>query len=278
MPSEPLISAVITTFNRRAFLREALASVLSQDYKNVEIIIVDDGSTDGSFRETKDLSVRYVWKENGGISSGRNLGIAVARGDYIAFLDSDDLWKKNKLSIQLEALTRSGVPLVYTNETWIRNGKHLNQKKKHAKFSGWIYPQCLPLCIISPSSALIKKGLFDEVGQFDEAMPVCEDYDMWLRVACRHPVLFLEEPLIIKRGGHEDQLSRSQEAIDRFRIGSLLKMIRSGVLTVEQRLITAEELKRKCIIYAKGAEKRGKADETRQYLSLADSMEPLCSG
>lgn len=271
MSDEPLVSAIITTFNRRAFLREALASVLSQDYRNIEIIIIDDGSNDRSFQEAKGLPVRYAWKENGGISSARNLGIALAQGNYIAFLDCDDLWKKNKLSIQIRALANSDVPLVYTNETWIRNGKHLNQKKRHTKYSGSIYPYCLPLCIISPSSALIEKRLFDEVGQFDEAMPVCEDYDMWLRITCRYPVLFLEEPLIIKRGGHEDQLSRSQDAIDRFRIGSLLKMLESGILTTEQRLLTAEEVRRKCIIYAKGAQKRGKTDEARHYVSLAEA-------
>lgn len=271
MPDEPLISAIITTFNRRAFLRDALASVLAQDYGNIEIIIIDDGSNDGSVEEAEGLPVRYIWKENGGISSARNLGIALARGNYIAFLDCDDLWKKNKLSKQIGVLVNSGVPLVYTNETWIRNGRHLNQKKRHAKFSGWIYPQCLPLCIISPSSALIEKRLFDEVGQFDEGMPVCEDYDMWLRVTCRYPVLFLEEPLIIKRGGHEDQLSRSQEAIDRFRIGSLLKMLKSDIPTFEQRLLTAEELRRKCIIYAKGAQKRGKTEEAHHYFCLAET-------
>lgn len=269
MSDKPIVSAIITTFNRRTFLREALSSVLSQDYENLEVIVIDDGSRDGSFEEAKGTPVRYIWKPNGGISSARNLGIAVAKGDYVAFLDCDDLWKKNKLTAQVEAAILSGAPLVYTNETWIRNGKHLNQKKRHAKFSGSIYAHCLPLCIISPSSVLIEKRLFDEVGQFDEAMPVCEDYDMWLRITCRYPVLFLEDSLIVKRGGHEDQLSKSQEAIDRFRIDSLVKILASGLLTNQQRLLTAEELRRKCTIYAKGAEKRGKMEEARYYFSLA---------
>lgn len=271
MASKPLVSAIITTFNRRTFLREALDSVLSQDYQNTEIIIIDDGSRDRSFEEAKGLPVRYVWKRNGGISSARNLGISLAGGSYIAFLDCDDLWRKNKLTAQMEALTASHSPLVYTNETWVRNGKHLNQKKRHAKFSGWIYPCCLPLCIISPSSAVMEKRIFDEVGPFDESMPICEDYDMWLRITCRYPVLFLEESLIVKRGGHEDQLSKSQEAIDRFRIHSLLKMLQSGLLPPELHRLTAEELARKSVIYAKGAGKRGKTDEAAYYFSLAEA-------
>lgn len=271
MSDKPFVSAIITTFNRRAFLREALASVLSQDYENMEVMVIDDGSSDGSFEEARGMPLRYVWKENGGISSARNLGISLSKGSHIAFLDCDDLWKKHKLTAQIEALTSSDAPLVYTNETWLRNGKHLNQKKRHAKFSGWIYHHCLPLCIISPSSALIERRLFEEVGPFDETMPVCEDYDMWLRITCRYPVLFLEDSLIVKRGGHEDQLSKSQDAIDRFRIAGLLKMLASGLLNDEQRRQTAEELRRKCIIYGKGAERRGRMDEARQYLSLAET-------
>ncbi|HAR97155.1 MAG TPA: glycosyl transferase [Deltaproteobacteria bacterium] len=273
MASKPLVSAIITTFNRRAFLREALNSVVSQDYRHIEVIVIDDGSKDGSFREARESSipVRYVWKQNGGISSARNLGISLANGRYIAFLDCDDLWKKNKLTAQVEALAGSDVPLIYTNETWIRNGRHLNQKKRHAKFSGWIYPHCLPLCIISPSSALIERRIFDEVGLFDENMPVCEDYDLWLRITCRYPVLFLEDSLIVKRGGHDDQLSKSQEAMDRFRIYSLLKMLQEDLLPPELRRLTVEELARKSIVYAKGAEKRGRADEASHYLSLVDT-------
>lgn len=256
-------------------MREALASVLAQDYENLEVLVIDDGSVDGSFEEVDGMPVRYVWKPNGGISSARNVGLELAQGSYVAFLDCDDLWKKSKVAKQVEALERSTAPLVYSNEIWIRNGAHLNQKKRHMKFSGWIYPYCLPLCIISPSSALIKKSVFDETGGFDESMPVCEDYDMWLRITSRYPVLFLEDFLIVKRGGHADQLSRSREAIDRFRIKSLLKMLASGLLGDKDRRLTAEELRRKCVIYAKGAEKRGRTDEARHYLSLAEAQEEV---
>jgi len=203
-----MVSIVITTFNRRSFLREAVLSVLTQDYRDKEIIVVDDGSTDNSFEEVRGLDVRYVWKRNGGISSARNMGIAVSKGDYLAFLDVDDLWKKGKLSEQMGRMVENSNPVSYTDEIWIRNGKWFNQRQRHKKYSGYIFEQCLPLCIISPSSVVVKKEVFDDVGFFDESLPVCEDYDMWLRITSKYPVLFVDKPLIVKRGGHEDQLSR----------------------------------------------------------------------
>jgi len=263
-----MISVVITTFNRRSFLREATLSVFKQDFNDKEIIIVDDGSTDKSYETVRDLPVQYVWKPNGGISSARNRGIEMAKGDYIAFLDSDDIWKKRKLSIQLEQMENRGYPVSYTDEIWIRNGKRINQKLRHRKYTGNIFEHCLPLCIISPSSVVLKREIFDDVGVFDESLPVCEDYDMWLRVAARYPVLFIDKLLIIKRGGHEDQLSRRYEAMDRFRIKSLVKIIDSGMLNETKRRRALEVLENKCSVYMSGAAKRGKHDEVEQYRKL----------
>ncbi|OPY79208.1 MAG: putative glycosyltransferase EpsJ [Syntrophorhabdus sp. PtaU1.Bin153] len=189
-----MVSVVITTFNRRSFLREAVLSVLAQDYRDKEIIVVDDGSMDNSYEEVRGLNVRYIWQRNGGISSARNTGIAVSKGDYLAFLDVDDLWKKRKLSEQMGRMTEGASPVSYTDEIWIRNGKWLNQRQRHKKYSGYIFEQCLPLCIISPSSVVVKREIFDDVGLFDESLPVCEDYDMWLRIASKYPVLFVDKP------------------------------------------------------------------------------------
>ncbi len=269
-----MVSVIITTFNRRRFLEEALRSVLHQDYRDREIIVVDDGSSDGSREAAEGLPVRYEWKENGGVSSARNLGIRAARGGYIAFLDVDDLWRKEKLSIQMAAMEEGGYEISYTDEIWLKDGRRLNQKKKHRKYSGRIYEHCLPLCIISPSSAVIKKEVFDNVGLFDEDLPVCEDYDMWLRVASRYPVLFIPSPLIIKRGGHADQLSRSYEVMDKYRIRGLAKILQSGALTDDLWARTLAELRQKCVIVAHGAEKRGRPEEARYYLSLPDSIAP----
>ncbi len=266
------VSVIITTYNRRSFLREAVQSVLNQRYEDREIIVVDDGSTDGSFDVVTGLPLRYVWKENGGVSSARNLGIGLARGEYLAFLDVDDLWKKEKLRIQIEMMKGTQYALSYTDEIWLRNGQRLNQKKQHRKYSGDIYEKCLPLCIISPSSVLIKKEVFSTVGLFDESLPVCEDYDLWLRICCRYPVLFIREPLIIKQGGHPDQLSRSYEVMDKYRITALLKVLGSGFLSEPQRLSTLDELRRKCVVVGKGAEKRGKTEDACYYLNLAEKV------
>lgn len=266
----PKVSVIITTFNRRHFLKDAYRSVAAQDYPDREIIIVDDGSTDNTCDDASILAARYIWKENGGISSARNAGLEASSGEYIAFLDVDDLWKKDKLSIQLRAMEGSGALLSYTDEIWLRNGKWLNQKLRHRKYSGMIFTHCLPLCIISPSSALIHRSVFDTVGTFDESMPVCEDYDMWLRITSRYPVLFIEKPLIIKQGGHPDQLSRAYDGMDRFRIQSIARMLDSGLLEADMRFAAIGELATKCRIYAQGALKRGKKEEALRYYNLAE--------
>lgn len=295
-----MVSVIITTYNRRKFLKEALRSVINQDYQNKEIIVVDDGSSDNSYDEMnhpevsfevstrnfeqilfskqasgyeirgaiRGFPVRYVWKANGGISSARNYGIAISKGEYISFLDVDDLWLKRKLSTQMELMKRERFFISYTDEIWVRNGERLNQKLRHKKFSGHIFKRCLPLCIISPSSVVIKREVFDKVGLFDESMPVCEDYDMWLRITAQYPVLFIEKPLIIKQGGHEDQLSKSVEAIDRFRIESLVKILKSGVLNSDMKTAAIEELNMKYSIYINGARKRGKEEEIHHVLEL----------
>ena len=179
------VSVIITTYNRRSYLKEAVSSVLAQEYPEKEVIVVDDGSTDGSHEEVRGMPVRYIRKENGGISSARNAGIRATEGDYVAFLDVDDLWLKGKLASQIALMERVGYDISYTDEIWIRNGKRINQKLRHRKYSGWIFEHCLPLCIISPSSVVIRREVFEVAGLFDEGLAVCEDYDMWLRISYR---------------------------------------------------------------------------------------------
>ncbi|MCX7965309.1 MAG: glycosyltransferase [Syntrophorhabdaceae bacterium] len=267
-----MVSVIITTFNRKHFLLDAVLSVLKEGFEDKEVIIVDDGSNDGSYEAIKDLPVKYIWKPNGGISSARNKGIKASKGKYVAFLDVDDRWLKGKLKTQIEAMEEGGYSVSYTDEIWFKNGKRINQKKKHKKYSGWIFDKCLPLCIISPSSVVIKREVFDIVGLFDESLPVCEDYDMWLRITSRYPVLFIEKPFIIKNGGHEDQLSKRYKVMDIFRIKSIIKILQSDCLNDDMKTEAMEELKKKCTIVAKGAYKRGKIKEAELFMKIPEKV------
>ena len=267
------VSVIIPTHNRAAVLPRALDSVLAQTLQPLEIIVIDDGSTD----ETAGLirsdypQVTCLSQENRGVSAARNRGITQASGDWIALLDSDDSWLPTKLEKQDEAITTCpDHRLCHTEEIWIRNGKRVNQMNKHRKSGGHIYSQCLPLCVISPSSALIHRSLFDDVGHFDEELPACEDYDLWLRICAREPVLFVKTPLINKFGGHEDQLSRKHWGMDRFRIRALEKILADDVLTPEQRAESIAMLIQKAAILEQGARKRGKSDRADFYRALIE--------
>ena len=258
------ISAIIPTFNRRQTLKRAIQSVVMQTYTPYEIIIVDDGSDDGTKEWLKDNypNVKYIYQMNSGVSSARNKGIKFARGDWIALLDSDDEWLPSKLKDQANEIELNpAAKFLHTNEIWIRNGVRVNQMKKHKKYGGYIFEKCLDMCRISPSSVLIKKDIFEKIGMFDETLKVCEDYDLWLRFASKYPVHFLDQPLVKKYGGHSDQLSKVDDGIESYRIRSLKKIMISGILNKKQKTITKDVLVKKMFIYAKGLEKRNKIRE-----------------
>ena len=264
----PRVSAIIPTHNRMGFVLEAVASVLAQTYGDYELIVVDDGSEDGTGEALQPYGgrLRYAYQANQGVSVARNHGLALARGEFVAFLDSDDLWLPEKLGVQVAFMDKQPeARICYTDEIWIRRGVRVNPRKRHAKYSGEIYPQCLPLCIISPSSALMRRGLFEEVGTFDPALPVCEDYDLWLRVAARFPVFFIPQQLIVKRGGHRGQLSQRGWGNDRYRVRALVKMLETGAVTGPMRELTIGELHRKCRVLIDGFRKRGKEREVKEY-------------
>lgn len=258
------ISVILTTRDRAMLVSEALASVLEQSRPPDEIIVVDDGSVDDTGERLRPLaaSVRYLRNPQPlGVSAARNRGIRAAAGSWLAFLDSDDLWKRGKLARQLQALRENpGYRICYTDEEWRRDGRWMNQSARHRKRSGWIYSDCLPLCIISPSSVLIERSLLDEVGFFDESLPACEDYDLWLRIAGRVPVLFVPERLIVKRAGEWPQLSR-QHSLDRYRIIALARIAAAGGLGAAELSATREMLAEKCRVYALGCRKHGRIEE-----------------
>lgn len=268
----PEISVIIPTYNRASMVVEAVESVLAQDMTDFELIVINDGSTD----ETEErLSVygsrlKYYQQENAGVSAARNRGIKFSSAPLLAFLDSDDLWLPSKLQVQHTYMTENPeIHICQTEEIWWRNGRRVNPKKQHQKPAGDIFQRSLELCLVSPSAVMMRRELLEKVGYFDEELPMAEDYDLWLRVAVDYPVVLLPEPLVIKRGGHPDQLS-ARKGIDRYRIEALEKLLNSGRLSPEQYDWTWKALQRKCQIYGEGCIKRGRIEEGKIYLALPE--------
>lgn len=280
------ISVIIPTYNRASFLVRALASVEQQTLVCREIIVVDDGSEDetaecvSEFTEKCSIPVRYIYQANRGPAAARNRGITEAKSIYCAFLDSDDHWQKKKLEIQYSALASNPeIMIAHTRERWFRRGIHLNQKKIHQPGDGDIFKHCLQLCAVGMSTVMVKKELFTEVGMFNEHMPCCEDYDLWLRASSRYPFLLIGAPLTIKEGGREDQVSSQfRVGMDRLRIGAILDLLRGPCLSNEQILWTLEELQRKSVVYGKGCVKHKRIEEGEAYLGLANWAEEQIEG
>jgi len=276
-------SVIIPTYNRIDTLGRALDSVLAQSTPPGEVLVVDDGSTDDTaeFVARTYPHVILIRQENAGVSAARNAGIKQAGGEWIALLDSDDAWMPNKLALQMNALARApGLRLCHTEEIWIRNGRRVNQMKKHQKSGGHLFDRSLQLCCISPSSAVLHRSLFDEYGLFDDALPACEDYDLWLRITAHEETVFVETPVTIKHGGHADQLSRAHWGMDRFRIYAIEKVLESGTLSTEQQGQAIGVLVEKLRIMIGGAEKRGNQAVVDTYAPKLghwrDCLEAVC--
>ena len=272
-----MISVIIPTYNRVSFLGEAIASVLEQDYfqrarpeHSFELFIIDDGSDDDTRKVVESFGHKatYHYQPHQGVSAARNLGLKLCRGDFIGFLDSDDLWKKEKIGTQISFFKAfPDAKVCYTEEIWIRRGARLNQMKKHQKFSGWIFDKVLPLCLVSLSSGLFRREIFEDIGVFDETLPVCEDYDFGIRLAQKYPVYLIPAPLIIKRGGHPDQLSQRYWGMDRFRVQALEKALARG-LTPRQEKLVKEELVKKGQVLVQGFVKRNNRTEAQKYREM----------
>ncbi len=253
-------------------MARAIMSVLCQTFTNYEIMVVDDGSSD----ETTETLPRFQSRitllthgKNQGVSAARNTGIRASMAPFIAFLDSDDYWLPNKLMEQMAFFEANPKAVAcQTQELWIRNGQRVNPRIKHLKRGGEIFEASLKLCLVSPSAVMIRRSLFSEVGLFDETLPVCEDYDLWLRISCRYPIHLLDRNLVVKEGGAPDQLSRRLKGMDRFRIKSLVTLIKSGRLNETQAEAALKELALKTEVYGRGCLKRGRKKEADHYLLL----------
>jgi len=269
MASDPRVSVsvVIPTYNRWPMVGEAVDSVLAQTVSDFELIVVDDGSTDETPRRLRDYGERLTVVTQGrrGVAAARNLGASRATGRYLAFLDSDDLWHPRKLQEQLGFMERNPqVEICQTDEIWIRNGVRVNPRNRHRKPSGDIFRASLELCLVSPSAVMMRRELFERAGGFDESLPVCEDYDLWLRISKDAEVPLIPEALVTRRGGHADQLSRSTWGFDRFRVQAIANLIEAG-LDPERAGWALEAMTKKVTILAQGFRKRGNEAMAREY-------------
>jgi glycosyltransferase involved in cell wall biosynthesis len=267
-----LVSAVIPTFDRAAMVSDAVRSVLSQEGADLELVVVDDGSTDDTpavLAAFDDSRLQVARTPNRGVSAARNMGASLARGRYVAFLDSDDVWLPGKLARQAAFMAATGHDASQTQEIWMRGGRRVNPRQAHLKRDGDFFQAALRLCLVSPSSVMIKRDYLLRLGGFDEALPACEDYDLWLRMLLSGPIGLFDEALTVRRGGRTDQLSARFIGMDLFRIRSLAKILATEEMTPWHRDCMEKELTRKTRIYAQGCSKRGRLEEAGRVWEMA---------
>jgi glycosyltransferase involved in cell wall biosynthesis len=259
-----LVSVIIPVHNRPRAVRRAVLSVLAQRDVQVEVVVVDDGSTDTTpavLKTLRDPRLTVIRQENQGVSAARNRGLRDAQGEMLALLDSDDLWLPQKMTRHLRYHCQGNWRISQTDEIWIRDGRRIKPGKAHAKREGTFFEAALSMCLISPSCVAFDRSFWEEIGPFDESLPACEDYDLWLRTLIRYPVGLCPEKLVVKTGGHPDQLSRKIVGLDLYRLQALLKLLHSGVLELDQSKQTQDVLQSKAMIYIRGCLKRGKSEE-----------------
>ncbi|MGH1469232.1 MAG: glycosyltransferase family 2 protein [Bdellovibrionales bacterium] len=254
------VSAIIPTYNRPETTIRAVKSILAQTHPCDEIIIIDDCSTDDSLKAIKTFIKEnklthvetFKLPKNLGVSGARNEGVRQASNPWLAFLDSDDEWHPLKLEKQLQSLKESDCLISHTHENWVRNGNPVNQKGKHKKYGGFVYDKCIDMCFIGPSTSIIHKDIFNNVGLFDESFTVCEDYDLWLRITPEYEVNYIDEALLIKHGGHDDQLSTAFKGMDYWRALALKKQLNNPLLNPTSLILTKEKLEEKVRILIQG--------------------------
>lgn len=273
MIGEMAISVVIPSFNREKLLGRALASVRGQSLQPQEIIVVDDGSKPGTLEKLKDVYSEVLWlhQHNQGVAAARNLGIRKSKQPWIALLDSDDEWEPEKLKLQMQFIHQyKDIRAVHTGEKWIRSGNEVIPPAYLDKSAELLWERSLANCLICPSSALLHRSVFNEIGYFDEKLLACEDYDFWLRLLIQMPIGLVEQKMVLKHGGHSDQLSTTTWGMDRFRVQALQKLLDRKDIEENRRTLLRETLIRKCKILEQGAHKRNKQEEAISYAKLRE--------
>lgn len=269
----PKVSVIIPTYNREHCIMRAINSVFRQTFQNFDLWVIDDGSTDQTkdlLSDIQDKRFHYLKSINRGVSAARNIGIKESKGEWIALLDSDDEWLPDRLEKQIKIIKENpNIPLIHGEEIWMRKNKRINQKKIHQKFGGDIFERCLPLCLVSPSASLIRRDVLLEVGLFDEDFIVCEDYDLWLKITSKYEVGYVETPLIIKHGGHDDQLSAKYFAMDYYRIKALDRILKIRDLSEKRINAVKNMILRKSDILLRGYIKHNNMYDYDEIMSIA---------
>jgi glycosyltransferase involved in cell wall biosynthesis len=212
-PVLPWVTTIITSFNKGPYLAEAVDSALRQDYGSQEVLVIDDGSTDNTRQMAESFGhrVRYVYQDNRGQSNAKNRGIALARGDYIAFLDGDDRWREGKLARQMARMTEHPeVAVVYGRAIAFDHLRGLLPEKGPSGNlpRGRVLDHLMMCNFIPFSSAVVRRACLSTVGGFDEGLRVAEDYDLWLRLAKDHLFDYVDDTLLDYRVGIDQIGSR----------------------------------------------------------------------
>jgi len=269
----PQVSVIIPVYNRRILLERAIQSVLNQSFTDFELIIVDDCSEEDLSSIdilSNDKRINYLQLNyRSGVSCARNTGVKKSTGRWVAFLDSDDEWHSEKLRLQSRWLSENQYfEIVQSKEIWIRNGKRVNPPRTHEKTQGDIFEASLDRCMITPSSVMLSRRLFENSGGFNESLPACEDYDLWLRICCNNRIGLIDRNLLTRYGGHDDQLSGSIGVLDRFRIRSILQLIEHTDITQSQYNLAVAVLVKKASIIAQGYHKRENRELYERYSAI----------
>lgn len=223
-----LVSIIIPTYNCERYISQTIDSVLAQDYNAIELLIIDDGSTDNTKKIVLDYGdrLRLISRKNSGVCVARNMGLAEAKGQFICWMDHDDYWYPDKISQQVKAFNRhDDVGVVYSNFTrWNSNSagifptpdsyiKKSFIDKFDPEHSGWIYHLFLLDCYMLTSTAMFRRDVFEKCGAFDESLPYGEDWDLWLRISREYPFLKLNQSTTLYRQ-HQGQGSRMVRGVD----------------------------------------------------------------
>jgi len=283
------VSVIIPTYNRAGYLGEAIQSVLDQTFSDFELLVVDDGSTDNT-REVvasfKDVRVRYIQQENRGVAAARNAGIKASDGEYIAFLDSDDIWLPENLEIKVKLLdSRPEVGLVCSDAYFFDNssGATLCRLWHDPKSPAWFDPVRAarqPLkelirkgCLIMPPASLVRSQVVTAVNYFDESLPTSEDWDFIIRIVQRFQVEIIDMPLLKVRR-HSTNLSENQEKMYRGAVAAINKAMHSGSFSGEELKLLKERLVLARSRYGRWALLGGKEAAARKALVAGIRLDP----